>query len=213
MPALENDKWEEFAHRIATGAKGADAVRAMGSAFNTKNPRNSASALTKRPEIRARIAELRAMKAEVVAARQPDPEDFAKDPKGWLIAKHMVNLSISEARADTKESRATLRELAELESLHVKKVEATVKSLVETITAQQWVAIIAAGEALERLSGGPTGPVVDVMPSTSPSALPSPEPSIDPPGVAPPPPAEVGVYRVPDFTEDPDEEGPESEAE
>lgn len=63
MPAANKQMHEAFCQLVARGASGAEAVRQAG--YTTKAPRNTAVELNKRPEIKARIAELR---AEYIAA-------------------------------------------------------------------------------------------------------------------------------------------------
>jgi hypothetical protein len=131
MPELINAKHERFAMLVARGATQTDALRAVGT--KAKEPKSTASEIANRPEVKARIEELRAAVSDVQDAKRDALAVLAEehDPGSleWLLVKHRLNLALTEGDAGSvRESRATLIEIGKLGGHYVERTEVTSKT-------------------------------------------------------------------------------------
>jgi len=103
MPALENPQYEVFAIARARGALLEDAYEDAGYAA----PKGHAWRIANRPEVQARIAELR---AEKVRVEEAFPRIIIN------VLKHLAHVNdMREAPAGSRETRASLLEALRLE--------------------------------------------------------------------------------------------------
>ncbi len=170
MPALSKPRYKTFCRNVAAVMSGAEALRQVGGGGTTAA--NGAYRLQQRPELKARIEELKqaiaeqaqatiteraaAVAAEVkieaeVRQRVRTLEIREQPTREWVLSELALNVEEAKQKGDRGSiNRAVELIGAEIGMFLARKME--VKSPLEGLDANQLVALLAVAE---RLSGGP----------------------------------------------------------